>query len=86
MQLYRKVQEKEEGASAITPLLGSRWEAPPTRVFKVNWDIAIVHTVSCMGVGVMIQDDKGLIIAALSKPIIAIHERTTTEAIAALTI
>jgi hypothetical protein len=36
MQLYRKVHEKEEGASTITPLPGPRWEAPPTGVFKVN--------------------------------------------------
>ena len=37
-----------------------------------------------MGVVVVIRDDKGLIIAALSKPIQALHDPASAEAVATL--
>jgi hypothetical protein len=36
MHLYRKIHEKEKGASTIIPSIGQRWEAPPAGVYKVN--------------------------------------------------
>jgi hypothetical protein len=37
-----------------------------------------------MGVEVIIRDEKGSVIAALSKPIIVLHKQALTEAVAAL--
>jgi hypothetical protein len=38
-------------------------------MLKVNWDVAIAQGENRMGVGIIIRDEKGNVIAATSKPV-----------------
>jgi hypothetical protein len=40
------------------------WKAPPWGVFKINWDAAIDKSSKMMGVGVIVRDGEGEVIAA----------------------
>jgi ribonuclease HI len=53
-------------------------------MLKVNWDVAIAQGENQMGVGIIIRDEKGNVIAAISKPVMATHDPATAEALAAL--
>jgi hypothetical protein len=53
-------------------------------MLKVNWDVAIAQGENWMGVGIIIRDEKGNVIAATSKPVMATHDPATAEALAAL--
>jgi ribonuclease HI len=61
-----------------------RWEAPPPELFKVNWDVAFSQGDKQMGVGVIIRDWKGEVIAALSQPVMATYDPVSAESMAAL--
>jgi hypothetical protein len=84
LQLHRKMNEKHQEVTEPPLLTIQRWEAPLSQYFKVNWDVAISYGEKRMGVGVIIRDGMGHVIVALSQPILALHETTTTEAMAAL--
>jgi hypothetical protein len=60
------------------------WEAPAAGMLKVNWDVAIAQGENRMGVGIIIRDEKGNVIAVTSKPVMATHDPATAEALAAL--
>jgi hypothetical protein len=60
------------------------WEASAAGMLKVNWDVAIAQGENRMGVGIIIRDEKGNVIAATSKPVMATHNPATAEALAAL--
>ena len=63
---------------------GRKWSNPPDGVFKVNWDTALAKDQSGIGVGVIIRDGKGLVIAALSRTVHACLDPLTVEATIAL--
>jgi hypothetical protein len=46
---------------------GGKWEAPTNGWYKANWDVALDSSSGRMGIGVIIRDDKGGVIAAMSK-------------------
>ncbi|KAK9992106.1 hypothetical protein SO802_027091 [Lithocarpus litseifolius] len=46
-----------------------RWSPPPRTRYKINVDGAVFKTQKSAGVGVLIRDDQGLIVAALSQKI-----------------
>jgi hypothetical protein len=48
---------------------GRKWSNTPDDVFKVNWDAALAKDQSGIGVGVIIRDGNGSVIAALSKTV-----------------
>ena len=44
----------------------SIWHPPPDSTFKLNFDAAIFSDLSCSGVGAMIRNEKGEVMAAMS--------------------
>ena len=44
----------------------SVWHPPPDSAFKLNFDVAVFSKLSCSGVGAMIQNEKGEVMAAMS--------------------
>jgi hypothetical protein len=42
-----------------------KWAGPPNGSYKVNWDIALDVKQDCMGIGVIIRDDKGAVFGAV---------------------
>ena len=44
----------------------SVWHPPPNSVFKLNFDAAVFSELSCSGVGAMIRNEKGEVMAAMS--------------------
>ena len=46
-----------------------RWSPPPTARYKMNVDEAVFITQKLAGVGVLIRDEQGQVVAALSQKI-----------------
>lgn len=59
------------------------WHRPPTGVSKINWDASINTATGKMGVGVIIRDAEGLVLASLCSTLPSITNPTIAEAIAA---
>jgi hypothetical protein len=52
-------------------------------MYKVNWDIAVEINMKCMGLGVIIRDEKGRVAAALSKTLDSLQDPSVGEAMGA---
>jgi hypothetical protein len=52
-------------------------------VCKVNWDTAIDGQGRCIGIGVIVWDHNGVVLAMLSETMTSIKDPTTAEALAA---
>jgi ribonuclease HI len=65
-------------------LIGGRaWTAPNSGGKKANWDVAINKAQGNVGVGVIIRDENGWIVAAMSRTRQGLLEPTTGEAFGA---
>jgi hypothetical protein len=62
----------------------ARWSPPPAGFFKTSWDAATARSQNITGVGAIIRDENGLVIAALSRTIHANLDPQTAEATTAL--
>ncbi|XP_030959057.1 uncharacterized protein LOC115981006 [Quercus lobata] len=51
------------------PRVEVRWKPPGTGLFKINFDGAVFEDRALVGLGIVIEDESGLIIAALSQKI-----------------
>lgn len=60
-----------------------RWSPPQENVYKANFDVALFDNMGYAGLGVVIRDCNGHIIAALSKKIKLPYSVETAEALAA---
>ena len=58
------------------------WLPPPEGVFKVNFDAALFGNSGMAGIGVVVRDCEGEIIAALSQKIREPHSMDAAEALA----
>ena len=58
-----------------------KWSSPPIGMYKVNWDIVIEANMKCVGLGVIIRDEKGRVVAVLSKTLDSLQDPTFGEAI-----
>ncbi|XP_059450922.1 uncharacterized protein LOC132181699 [Corylus avellana] len=76
----KELNQADEGRGGT----GMKWQAPPSGFYKVNWDIAISTGRKCMGIGVIIRDAAGRVLAAQSKSFMAVYDPATGEALAAL--
>ena len=82
---FQKVNESSENLKVDTvEEEGRKWRNPPNGIFKVNWDAALLKDQSGIGVGVIIRDEYGSVIAALSRTVDARMDLMTAEATAAL--
>ena len=62
----------------------AKWKPPTQGRCKVNWDIAVDNQNCCMGVGAILRDDEGRVLAAVSKTLRFCYEPVAGEAVAAL--
>lgn len=60
-----------------------RWKLPPEGVVKTNWDDALDISNKRMGVGVVVRDASGAILASMVTTIPFIRDPTVAEAMAA---
>ena len=60
----------------------SVWHPPSNSVFKLNFDIAVFSKLSCSGVGAMIRNEKGEVMAAISTRGPQVVESAVVEIIA----
>ena len=65
------------------PRMRTCWKPPPVDIFKINFDEAVSAEESCSGVGVIVRNREGLVIAAMSEKIPQILQPTKIEAMAA---
>ncbi|XP_040988990.1 uncharacterized protein LOC121236613 [Juglans microcarpa x Juglans regia] len=42
------------------------WEPPPLVIYKVNWDAAVKHEIGRVGIGIVIRDFEGRVVASRS--------------------
>jgi hypothetical protein len=68
----------QRAASAIPHL----WHKPPTGSWKINWDAAISKEMKKMGVGVVIWDVDGRVVAAQTKVVPYITDPLAAESLA----
>ena len=81
LQEFRDVQK-------MTPRLAVqrchlRWKPPDPRVYKINFDGALFLEQRCAGLGVVVRDSVGLVIAALSQRVRLPGSVDVVEALAA---
>jgi ribonuclease HI len=82
-EAYNKAHERILGENEIIPECEIKWMAPTQGWYKANWDVAIDKSQGRVGIGVIIRDEKGQTIAAMSKTRLENLEPTTGEAFAA---
>ena len=61
----------------------ANWSPPPSGSLKVNFDGATFHSKNLAGLGAIIRNDKGLVMAAFSQPIPLPTSVETVEVLAA---
>jgi ribonuclease HI len=67
-----------------TPSEPLHWRPPQEDFYKVNWDAALNSANRRMGVGIIVRDHLGMVIAARSQTLEFLPEPVVAEAIAAL--
>ena len=72
------------GESQVIPSLSCTWTAPPLGWVKANWDAAIMEKTGLVGLGVVIRDHQGNMVAAKSLTRTGLLEPVIAEAVAAL--
>ncbi|KAF5476840.1 hypothetical protein F2P56_003534 [Juglans regia] len=79
-----QVANQKQVAEGVTAFQVSQWTAPPPQVFKANWN-ASVDRVNCrIGVGVIIRDWHGQVVATLRSQRDLFPDPTMAEAVGAL--
>ena len=78
---YLSVTTKEKAEKPKSPQV--RWKLPLTNYYKVNFDGAIFKESNAGGIGVVIWDNAGMVIATLSQKVHGIHTMDMIEALAA---
>lgn len=58
------------------------WQPPPAGLYKPNFDVAYIGNLGIAGVGAVVHDSKGEVIAALSQKIREPHLVDAAEALA----
>ena len=72
----------EDKTEKPTPPL-VRWKPPLINVYKVNFEGAIFKESNTRGIGVVIRDNNGMVIATLSQKVYGTHTVEIIEALAA---
>ena len=80
LQEFRSAQPRKSVA-ATSGLV--RWQPPPANLIKINFDGAAFKDDERAGIGVVIRDNQGLVLASLSQNIPLPHSVVTLETLAA---
>ena len=79
---YKAVQPATTpGAAAPRQVL---WKPPLSNAFKINYDVAIFSNSNNSGIGVVIRNRKGLVIASLAQRLSQAYKAVEVEAMAAI--
>ena len=84
---YSEYQAILPPSSPSRPRMRTRWKPPPLDVFKINFDGAVFAEENCSGVGAIIRNREGLVLAAMTEKIpqllqpIEIEARAATRAL-----
>ena len=62
---------------------GNRWRAPQAGFVKVNFDGAVFSELNMSGIGVVIRDNNGAVLASCSEKMFQAYKTEETEALAA---
>ena len=69
VEAFRRYKKPEHQQRESTKAEGAKqWKPPPKNWYKVNVDAAIDHQSQRAGLGVVIRNDKGDVVAAAIKP------------------
>ncbi|XP_030973303.1 uncharacterized protein LOC115993151 [Quercus lobata] len=68
---------------AVIPQVETKWQPPGVGLFKINFDGAVFEDRKLAGLGIVIHDESGMIIAALSQKILLPSSVDMVEALAA---
>lgn len=68
-----------EGRHLLDPIV---WKKPSDGVIKANWDVAIDTLNNRMGVGVILRDAHGTVVASMSSLVPFVNDPTTAEGVA----
>ncbi|XP_042983225.1 uncharacterized protein LOC122312634 [Carya illinoinensis] len=60
------------------------WTAPPSSFYKANWDVAVDKGKSRIGVGVIVRDSSGMVMASMCSSMLLDPDPLLGEAVAAL--
>ena len=60
-----------------------KWKPPPPGYFKINYDGALYSSSNCSGIGIVIRDHEGLVIAPLAQSVNQAYKPVEIEAMAA---
>ena len=76
--------QPEERSNVAVPSPPSTWLPPPGNMVKINWDIALNQKNSCVGLGFLARDEKGIFLAACGIKQKIVVDSIMAEALAAL--
>jgi ribonuclease HI len=82
---YKNINAKD-GRPPQLPItrVPTKWQFPPPGLYKVNWDAAIDSLNKRMGMGIIVRDCAGQVIAAKSQTVFFLQDPVIAEAQAAL--
>ena len=75
--------EANKHTSNPGPRLVARWSPPPENCYKINFDAALFDHLGYAGIGVVVRDHRGEVMAALSQKIALPQSVALAEARAA---
>ena len=81
LQEFLAAQE-DEAPTVHPPMNQHQWRPPEHDHFKVNFDAALFKSLNLAGIGVVIRDWRGDVVAALSMPIALASTVADLEALA----
>lgn len=81
--LFKQVNQGDEGLARGRGSEGQCWNKPPPCFMKINWDASLDWTNKKMGMGAVVRDSLGEVVAAFSSIIPFIQDPDVAEAIAA---
>ena len=64
---FQSCSNIEDRGVVHEPRLVGGWEPPPTGTIKINVDAAVKQNMNIVGIGVVIRDDQGCVLAASTK-------------------
>jgi len=75
-------QSMKEGMKAARPKENLKWVPPPQGWFKANVDVAIFKETNKAGIGVVVRDSQGWVLATLLEKVEGVQDAEVIEALA----
>ena len=68
MEIYRQTNSRKDGVEEMNDTKDLRWEAPKDDLVEVNCNTGVDKNRRNMGIGIIVGDSMGEVLATLSKP------------------